>query len=361
MKKIGLRLFSILFILYLTIFALYTLYAYVIKKNIEQQNTNKKFNFFTEKIDDAVSFNIPKKRIFVKIDNTLTKLLVSSIKTNIVIQGKDNFLFYAIDLGNEAPLKDYLGTNNFSKTEYENAFTYLNNVQNECKKSGITFAAIIPPNKSQVYFRNMPLNYYHSDISRTDKLIDYLQNKEIRIFNPKNILTNESVNHHIYLRYDTHWNNIGAFIALKYLLENIGYKLPSVDEMEFIPAYTGNHDLSESANISETLVELEKNYSSIRYNEFYKKGLIKNTFAEISNNKSTYNKKILLIGDSYREAMAPALCSFFETTTIFYNGCWDWHSSQELCNLINENKPDIVIFECLERFIYLICEKEDKL
>ena len=61
----------------------------------------------------------------------------------------------------------------------------------------------------------MPDVYSHVDKTRTDLMAEFLSNQGINIVSPKNYLIDIHERLQLYYYYDTHWNQLGAYIGVR--------------------------------------------------------------------------------------------------------------------------------------------------
>lgn len=343
LKKVkALSLSSIMFLLIIFLFFLMTMprYAWNIYKSIINGETLK------EKISSAVHlnyndyvFNI--SSLSVKLDYFLT----GNISSNQVILGEDNWLFYKSQFDGD-PIGDFTGTNSFSEQEMSDTIEHLTEIQAVLSDKDIQFCLIVPPNKENVYYQYMPKNYGHTDKTRTDVLIEEILDNGISVINPKNELIEKSTSYNVYYKYDTHWNEYGAFIGTNLILESWDLDNYYKDNIEIIPDNKSSHDLSNMIGLSDYFCDdsgFTVNFSSkdidwTIFNEEQDKGC-----SYYFNENAPIDKKLLLVGDSFRTAMLPILHSQFKSVCIV-------HRSHYESAVIESYDPDYMILEYVERY-----------
>ncbi len=132
----------------------------------------------------------------------------------------------------------------------------------------------------------------------------------------------------MYYKSDTHFNQIGAFVTVQALKDKIDGKTDKLKDVKFgkiTNHYSG--DLARLCDMQDT------------FNNDTQYQLDPATV----NTKIKSDKKILVIGDSYSDEMLSILSQYFaEAQTV---NIWSFEPS-----LLDEYKPDIVVWEHAERY-----------
>ena len=199
------------------------------KPNIELSTIDKYPSNYNNYYNDHIPF---KNEIVNLRSKILYKINVSG--NDRVIIGKNGWLFYNSAAANDGDsIADYQKTSSFTDNELKNIKNQLNNVNSFLSKKGIDFYLFIPPNKETVYsdYLDNLIKIDYNKSSKTDGLINYLKSStNLKIIDPKKELINKRSISETYLKYDTHWNNYGAYIGVSSLVEKIekDFKSPSV-------------------------------------------------------------------------------------------------------------------------------------
>ena len=132
----------------------------------------------------------------------------------------------------------------------------------------------------------------------------------------------------MYFKSDTHFNQIGAFLTVQALKDKIDGNTDSLKNVKFdkvMNNYSG--DLARLCDMQDT------------FNNDTQYQLDPATV----NTKIKSDKKILVIGDSYSDEMLSILRQYFaEAQNV---NIWSFEPS-----LLDEYKPDIVVWEHAERY-----------
>lgn len=187
----------------------------------------------TDLLDTVWNENMYEKSALSQMDVISTYYVTGDISSTQVIAGRDKWLFYksATD-GN--PIGDYEGTNRYSEDEKHGLMQQALKTQKELEKRGTTFALLIAPNKENVYSEKMPDTYNHAEVSSTDLLIEYLQSNGVHAVSPKAELLEKHLSHQLYYSYDTHWNQLGAYIGVKSVLASWGIEIPDLSSRKIL-------------------------------------------------------------------------------------------------------------------------------
>lgn len=256
--------------------------------------------------------------------SAIVKYFCSNRINNSVYIGKNFWMFY---LENSSKI-DFIGKQYFSveeKLDFKNSIDDINNCLNE---KNIKFILLIAPNKEQIYYTNMPkIIIKNNQFNRTDDLLKYL-NKNFIVY-PKKEMINYSKDYQLYYKYDTHWSELGAFVAMQEINKIIYNNKQFLNEMEIIKDYfvIAPNDIPRMFYFENILKE---NYQFRIENKFF-----------LSKYKK---KKVILIGDSFRTTFASILNFQYSVLSVF-----DINSSSITIEDIIKKNPDILILETVER------------
>ena len=171
--------------------------------------------------------------------------------------------------------------------------------------------------------------------------------------NPKEILyypLNNFNEKQLYYLKDTHWNSIGAFTAYKSLekvIKQINPEYTLLDNRRIKEC--DKSVLNDLETLSNKVGSAGKTYKGICINEVNEIELVQNSKSVQWYNAFGGEKapRILLIHDSFMKELAP----FIATGASNLGQLWVYESEfSKLSDIILETKPDIIIWERLERF-----------
>lgn len=280
---------------------------------------------------DSFTSNLTGKKEGAKAASEVTKKTSGNtyIESTQVLLGKEDWLFYKSTEDGD-PISDYQGINHYDVATMQAVADKLTNERNQFANYGIDFYILSIPNKSSVYPEYMPDTIERKDTtSKTDLLMKYLEeNTDLNVVDAKPTLVKAKKKKPVYYKSDTHFNQIGAFVTVQALKDKIDGKTDSLKDVKFdkvMNNYSG--DLACLCDMQDTFND------DIQYQ----------LDAATVNIKIKSNKRILVIGDSFSEVMQSIMSQYFaEVKTV---NIWSFEPS-----LLDEYKPDIVVWEHAERY-----------
>ena len=307
-----------------------------------------------DKVIDSVGskWSVYNKKEFSSIDTRLTYFSTGEISSVQVLSGKNKWLFYKTKTDGD-PIGDYEGTNIQTPQEMEKIAKTALSAQKRLADRGTELVILAAPNKEGIYWENMPETYVHAERTRTDILVDYLLNKGINIVSPKKDLLDAHLSTQLYYCYDTHWNQLGAYIAVRDTLAPWGISMPELSERTVTSKplhgnyhYNAQDDLSKMVGLREILTD-ETEYEvdgtvPMEWGPYEREQSLKEV-SHFSNDKALNKASVLLVGDSFRSAMIPALREQFADVYVTLRA--DYKPE-----ILDEIHPDYLIAEYAERY-----------
>lgn len=325
MQKRGKTIFIIVFfaIISLQFVAFFLMKGFVDTANYENRNLTtfndvltappqKKAAAFEKLLND----NAPFKNQYLKLNAFINYKFFGTVQSNEVLLGKNQWLFYK-NVSDSKSLDDYQGLNPYSAAQMESigqAVTQLNEI---LAQKGTKLYLLIAPNKEQVYSRFMPDSVPQIASSRADLLVDYLNtNTQATVVYPKKLLTEQSEKQQVYYKYDTHWNNAGALLAVKQI--SSAFENCTAQPAEGEPL--------------QDLAYLSSLYSILPKDNYY----------EISGIPNKTGQSLTMFHDSFGYTMVPLLEKAYET---------NFNNFSQFDPKVILKKSDIVVVETSERFL----------
>lgn len=272
----------------------------------------------------------------INMNTELTKMVSggSYMESSEVLLGKEGWLFYKTKTDGE-PLFDYMGINRFSENEMEEILTHMEGFGNYLKGRGIKFAVMTAPNKEQVYSEYMPdtiLKYEEN--SRLDALTGFITDKNQGLIGGRypyidtsDVLKNSAKAYQLYYKTDSHWNEQGSFIAFMKLYEALYDREQSREEVSFEESNGFIGDLAKISGTPEKFIDVT--YSLV----------------EDSVDKSLKrDETLLIVGDSFGDSMLHTARHYYKN--VYWVRVYDYDNK-----LIDEYLPDVVVWECVERYL----------
>ncbi|MCR4656745.1 MAG: hypothetical protein K5770_11015, partial [Lachnospiraceae bacterium] len=200
-----------------------------LKESPHIQDTDGKLNMsLPDDISDYVSDHIALKNETVSLFAVLNAGLFSVSARQNVIYGEDDWLYYT------ASTDDYLHKNPISDRKLYAIAHNMLLMQEYCDLLGKKAVFAIAPNKNSLYGEHMPKAYRDA---RAGSLSEYSDLDRLRPF-----LIAEGVNHAdltelfesrdetLYYKKDSHWNNKGALVVYRELMQRAGVQPLFFDE-----------------------------------------------------------------------------------------------------------------------------------
>jgi hypothetical protein len=296
------------------------------------------------------------RNMLVRLNSIMHVKLLGMSPTERVILGKQGWLYYD-DPNDGVSFKDYAGETNLKREELELIRHKIVSLNERLKEKNIYFMLVIVPNKHTVYQEYLPLPWSRmkSDITRIDQVCECLKDSGIDFVDlrAKMWSSKGSNPYPLYYRTDTHWNNLGAFFGYEEIIMHVKNKYPMVDPIklssfDLLSSNGSGGDLASFINMqglmSDTEITLKPKtppkalpvpveYESLR--GFASLG------AQINDKRLP---KLVMFRDSFSEALIPYLSENFSRSIYI------WKSNIDF-SVIDREKPDIVIFEVVERYL----------
>ncbi|MCI7557734.1 MAG: DHHW family protein [Lachnospiraceae bacterium] len=270
----------------------------------------------------------------INLNTSISKLLTGGtyMESNEVLLGKDGWLFYKAT-SDGTPLYDYMGINHFSEEELAKVYDNLVAIGDGVSARGMDVIFMTVPNKEQVYSEYMPDTVDKiNDKSRLDELTEYIESKGGLIADRYGYVDTSKVlrtckdTYPLFYRTDTHWTECGSYLALMELRRAMDQRVTPIDEVVFTDKGGFVGDL---AKISGSMDE----YSDV------------NPVIDASsiNDDSTKDQVMLIIGDSFGDAMIHSAKHFYKEVY--------WVRLKEYTDELDRYEPDVVVVECVERYL----------
>ncbi len=297
----------------------------------------------------------------------ITILKVSPNQSKVFV-GKDNWLFFA-----GPPINDYRGINLLSQEEIDKMKNILHNRALRLKEQGGVFYFALVPNKHRIYSEYLPNNIVKTTgLTIYDQVVDALKDDSlIHLIDLRKPLEKAKAEHILYYKKDNHWNDIGAYIGYRSIINSINKQFPKVTP---VPIEAYDLDTTQSLVGGEALqigVEdfIKENRVMLKpkYNLLSQPGEKQNypmpigfpypwDFEIIKIVDDPSLPTAVIIRDSFTDFMLQFFSENFRKS-IFIFDSWEYKENR---NIIEKEKPNIVILEIIEANIRKINECDNK-
>jgi hypothetical protein len=157
----------------------------------------------------------------VSLVGTMRALVRSPISADGVVVGSDGWLFF----GNQCQqgIDQYRGLRPLTPDELSAIVAYWRSIEAELSKRGIPFLVVIAPDKHAIYPDRLPEHLSEAGRSPTDQLMAAdLGPLRVLDLRPAMLAARRRTDLALYHRNDSHWNDLGAYVAYREVLRELG-------------------------------------------------------------------------------------------------------------------------------------------
>lgn len=207
----------------------------------------KNYGEFPKEFENYYNDNLPFRNGLINLNNKISYYIFKDSPSDQVLLGKNEWLFY---MGGS--VQTSTGQTEIWDEELIRIAENLNNAQKYFEHEGIEFVVFIAPNKATIYKELLPDNYpIVLEKTRGEILVDYIrENTNVKVIFPIDELKEIKGEHETYLQFDTHWNNLGAYVGAKELNEQFGIKMLDVSELDMKSVPEAKGDLEKMTQIN---------------------------------------------------------------------------------------------------------------
>lgn len=284
-----------------------------------------------------------------------TELFRRSTSENVVL-GNDGWLFYTGD----HTLEQMRGTDLFTPTALDRWIDTMETQRDWLAARGVPLLIVVVPNKERVYHEHLPASAGAlAPITRLTQIEQRLAQRQstLRLLDLTDALVAAKDDGQIYARRDTHWSGLGAFVGYLEIMRHLQPMLPQLEplrpeQMDAVEFTYPAHDLDLMrmlglgfAGKGETLI----------YPLFHDTP----AWTTAREDSAVDGKKRMRL-TSTREHAPTAVWfhdSFSDTLAVYLNSTFSTVTMEEQAGfrfdraLIEQAKPDVVVYEFVERFL----------
>jgi hypothetical protein len=303
--------------------------------------------------DSYYSDHFGLRNFFVTSYKKLKYRLGDSPSKDVTI-GKDGWLFLGSILenysNNDDPFGDYRNINLYSQEELKQTARYLSTVKEFLSAQGIQYIFIIAPNKHTIYYDKFSEYIVpENEFSAADQIVNYLrEHTYVTVVDLREPFLKAKSEHQLFYKSDTHWNHFGANVAQYEIMKNIELMFPGKIHAEYQRMSIHKKMKSGDLGILMGIYDLKDVEPEPVFNADEPPFKILGKIREISPCISSSEKgqlKALVFRDSFFNLLVPYFARKLKKSTYV----WDYLDSTRLFKLIEQDKPDIVIEEWVER------------
>lgn len=293
----------------------------------------------------------------IRANNILNWALFSTSANTAVVIGDEGWLY--LTWGDESIFKY---KKKLIEKELKSRYNIVKYRKELLAAQEIPYFVVIAPNKRSIYHEYLPENLQRlNENSKYDQITEYLDKNslDINIDVKKALIKEKQKGKLLYFKSDTHWNDYGAFIAYNQIISKLGTYYPELKPMpltdfDFVHIEHAG-DLTSMLGMEEYFKE--KTYTLIPKNNrtakitaidnidgIGSKGML------LSECNSCSNVTIVVVGDSFNVALTPFIAEHFSKGVYIQKA----ENPDVMGKIIMKVKPDIVLFETVERDMNII-------
>jgi alginate O-acetyltransferase complex protein AlgJ len=256
----------------------------------------------------------------------------------VVFVGKHGWLYLTLGLSPDS----FHGQESFGPGRFDQWLSALRRMHDWLATRHIRFYVIIPPDKHTIYPEYLPTSAKPGPgATRLDTLIAALRQAKIGEVDLRDDLVRAKAMGPLYYHTDTHWNGNGAYVAYRAITLELGKAFPQIrpkppsDFSEWRPVRTGDLNLllGLTHGYDETFLYLVEKNTPVSHREG---NLV------IDERNDPRQPRMVMLRDSFANYLRPLLSQNFNRATYVFSNNFD-------TALIEREKPDLVLFELVER------------
>lgn len=272
---------------------------------------------------------------FVTANAWIRGKILKTSATDQVIVGKEDWLYF------QGTLDDYQGKNLLSDRELYVISHNLKLMQDYVESCGSRFILTVAPNKNSLYNDNMPDYFRKGTDTNRKRLTEKMAEMGVHYTDLyQTFADQEEV---LYFKRDSHWNNKGALLAYRTLMNEMQKEHESYQNVPYQVEKNHVGDLDEM--LYPLGAEPEEDYVySTEQGYFYVNDVTDNMDDWIETENPSEEGTLLMYRDSFGESLLPFLAE--ETRNGYFSRLVPYNLTQ-----VEEYAPDYVIVERVERKI----------
>jgi len=289
----------------------------------------------------------------VRMNNYL-RFLIGISGSDRVLVGKEGWLF----LGAKNLVNDYRAITPPRTSAVDRWFRRMNQRSEFLTQHGIDMLIVVVPNKHSIYPEYMPRHVTRSgNPGALDTLLELRPSRgpNLRILDLRPVLMAKKSDYRVYHRTDSHWNALGAFFGSDAIVRTLEEKYSTLSPLELSDFEFTEKQLQGMGNArmlgisdlqSESGIYLKRKFTSriVTRDELDDYHPVR---TEVITTNLHDAPSVFIIGDSFLQTPKVYLeQSFSKTVTVDRRG----RGFDE--EFILQEKPDIVIFETVERNLF---------
>lgn len=295
----------------------------------------------------------------VRSNNLLHVAAFRLSPVKMVMIGRDGQLLYAA----ENTIDDFRHRQLFSTAELTAIRGRVLAMRDEAASRGAEFVMIIAPNTQTIYPQTVPAAYTRlGERSRFDQVVDELQAAKVTIVDPRPELRRQASTARVYHLTDTHWNDLGGFIAYTKLIQALSssrlHLTPKpMSDFSRREGWTQGGDLAVALSLADFfptrstwLVPKAPTRAKLVPVAYPEAKLVRPPKATEIDDPTL--PKVVVFRDSFSKALEPLLSEHFRRVVYI-------RSPHTIPLVLDQERPDLVLLEIAERFLPKLVSGEE--
>jgi len=293
---------------------------------------------------------------FIKWHSTVKVEWFDTSTSDRVVLGKDGWLFYSA----RRIMDDYQGRHPFTDADLRRWQRLLEERRDWLASKDIRYVFVVAPEKSSIYPEHLPDEIgKNRGTMRLDQLVAYVRaHSDVEVIDLREtFLAEKSDGELLFRKTDTHWSDLGAFLAYRTVVEKLAVMFPAITPMKRAAltrteTTTCGEDLASMLGIKRRYTEQVVRYaptpglmakkaewSDLMKQKTWRPGLAPEVY--VTDDVSL--PRAVVIHDSFGVQAKPFLSTNFSRTVYLWQ---QFHP-----DVIADEKPDLVIHEVVQRVL----------
>ena len=320
--------------------------------------------------DGWLEKNFPYRGELIRWYNYASATLFGSLANNSpVVVGKEGWLFLSRDRSLNV-LEEHRAVTPLTEAQVASVAAKFQARADWCAERGIRYLVAVAPNKESIYPEHLPDEYAQvGPVSRMDQIMAHIREKtRLDVLDLRPALMEAKKGRQVFYATDSHWNAYGAFPAYRAIIERLGKDFPALTPMNasdfFFQEFTFlGGDLSYMVGVEDLITE--KKVYMIPKSPLRARGVSVGTFktgysqpAQGSERPGAGLPKAVVFHDSFFWEIAGFLGEHFSRAVyVWVKPGLDGAESIFDKELIEAEKPDVVVEQIAERFFLPVVQK----
>jgi len=318
---------------------------------------NASLEHIVSKMDDYLKDQLPGRNPIITLNNLARYTVFGRFDNPFVHFGKDGWMFYIGDKAKEM----YENRHPLTTVELEEMKNVMVSRCNWLKERGIKFYIIFPRSSNFVYEEKIGEGLVrYNKKSKLEQLLEYLhQHSDLNIIDSYTPIAEAKKKYHydLYYNCDTHWNYVGAYFAYSAIVNAVRKDFPGMRapgpfyKIGWLEVDNGEADLAKMVSLSGYVKRHD--YMPYGPNIFNATDTLYPVYPEYTSpfpgffvkNDSVKSPSMMMFHDSYA-------CYLMAYLGYNFSRCSYLWSPIFIPTIVEKEKPDVVIWEMSDRFIY---------